>query len=74
MDGSGVNPLNALSDFINSYAQPALMGMQQYDWEPPRVATGIKNRTGRLKALGNAVNPHQVYPVLAAIKAINDSL
>lgn len=26
----------------------------------------------QLQALGNAVNPYQVYPVLAAIKAIND--
>lgn len=28
----------------------------------------------RLKALGNAVNPYQVYPILAAIKQIDDSL
>lgn len=25
-------------------------------------------------ALGNAVSPHQIYPFLVAIKAINDEL
>jgi DNA (cytosine-5)-methyltransferase 1 len=33
----------------------------------PRVATGIKNRVERLKALGNAVVPAQIYPILKAI-------
>lgn len=66
--------LNGLSRKLDEHRWPAALGQEQYDWEPPRVATGIKNRVGRLKALGNAVNPHQVYPVLAAIKAINDSL
>jgi len=28
----------------------------------------------RLQALGNAVDPHQVYPIMAAIKAIDDQL
>jgi len=40
------------------------------DGEPagiPRVATGVKNRGGRLKALGNAVVPAQAYPIFAAI-------
>lgn len=74
MDGRGVNPLNALTEFIAKYPQPALMGQQQYDWEPPRVATGIKDRTARLKALGNAVDPLQFFPVMAAIKLIDDFL
>ncbi|WP_249732508.1 DNA cytosine methyltransferase [Paenibacillus macerans] len=71
MDGRGVNPLDAFAEFISNYPQPALMGMPQHDWEPPRVATGIENRTPRLKALGNAVNPLQFFPIMAAIRGID---
>ena len=73
MDG-GMNPLDALADFIASYPQPALLGQPQYDWEPPRVATGIKDRVARLKALGNAVDPLQIFPIMYAIKLIDDWL
>lgn len=72
MDGRGLNPLDALVKWIQEYPQPALMGQPQYDWEPPRVANGVKDRVGRLRALGNAVNPVQVYPILYAIKRIDD--
>jgi DNA (cytosine-5)-methyltransferase 1 len=48
------------------------MGVQQHDWEPSRVAEKVKDRVGRLEALGNAVNPLQVLPVLYAIKAVDD--
>lgn len=49
---------------------PAGYGAEQYDYEPPRVATGVKNRTNRLKALGNAIVPWQIMPILLAIKLI----
>lgn len=48
---------------------PAFMGHPQYEWEPPRVAQGVKNRVARLKALGNAVVPAQAEPIFAAIAA-----
>lgn len=64
--------LDGLSDWLDGHRWPAGLGQEQYDWEPPRVATGVKDRAPRLKALGNAVNPYQVYPILAAIKHIND--
>lgn len=74
LDGSGLNPLDALIEFIATYPQPALLGQAQHDWEPPRVAVGVKDRAPRLKALGNAVNPLQFYPIMYAIKVINDWL
>lgn len=42
----------------------------QYSYEPPRVIQGQKNRAKRLKCLGNAVVPQQVYPIFAAIAEI----
>jgi len=66
--------LDGISTRLDKHQWPAGLGQPQYDWEPPRVATGVKDRVGRLKGLGNAVNPHQIYPVLAAIKAIDDRL
>jgi len=49
---------------------PATYGQPQYEWEPPRLAIGVKDRVNRLKCLGNAVVPAQVYPILAAIAEI----
>jgi len=49
---------------------PAGYGAEQNDCEPPRVATGVKNRANRLKVLGNAIVPWQIMPFLLAIKLI----
>jgi DNA (cytosine-5)-methyltransferase 1 len=38
----------------------------------PRVATGIKNRVQRLRGLGNAVVPQQIYEVYQAIMEWED--
>jgi DNA (cytosine-5)-methyltransferase 1 len=46
---------------------PARPGEQQHDWEPPRLATGVKQRVAKLRALGNAVVPLQALPVFTAI-------
>lgn len=62
--------LDGLSDWLDGYKWPAGYGQEQYGWEPPRVAVGVKDRVGRLKGLGNAVVPHQIYPIFAAIVAI----
>lgn len=45
-------------------------GYGQYSYEPPRLVTGQKNRAKRLKALGNAVVPQQIFPVFQAIMEV----
>jgi len=60
--------VDGLSARMDRTRWPAAFGEEQYEWEPPRVAVGVKNRVPRLKALGNAVVPQQVYPILRAIK------
>ena len=48
-----------------------LDGYWRIEPDIPRVATGVKNRVDRLKCLGNAVVPQQVYPILKAIAEID---
>lgn len=66
--------LDGLSDWLDGFRWPAPMGLEQFDWEPPRVIAGMKGkvREARLKSLGNAVNPVQVIPILWGIKQIHD--
>lgn len=45
---------------------------EQHPWEPPRIATGVKDRVAKLKALGNAVVPAQAYPIFRAIAEIQE--
>ncbi|EJW14759.1 cytosine-specific methyltransferase [Paenibacillus alvei DSM 29] len=72
LDGCGANPLDSIAKWMEEYLQPAFMGHPQNDWEPPRVVKGINSKEGRLKALGNAVDPVQILPMMYGIKAIDD--
>ena len=49
---------------------PALMGEDQYPYEPSRTVTGCPNRAKRLKCLGNAVVPAQARPFFEAMAQI----
>jgi len=51
---------------------PALLGEEQYDYESPRVVMKSKNRAKRLKCLGNAVVPQQIYPIFRAIVEVEN--
>lgn len=61
---------DGVSDWLDRFRFPAWRGQQQYEWEPPRVKSGVRNRQNRIKCLGNAVSPQQFYPVFAAIMEI----
>ncbi|QZT35225.1 DNA (cytosine-5-)-methyltransferase [Caldalkalibacillus thermarum TA2.A1] len=49
---------------------------RQWESEPDvgRVANGVPNRVDRLRALGNAVVPQQIYPIMKAISLIEEQL
>lgn len=70
---SGVGGLfNGLAaPVIRGQRHPALMGEAQYDREPPRLAPKGKNWKAQISALGNAIVPIQLFPVLLAM-ALSD--
>ncbi|OBA07855.1 hypothetical protein A9P44_00440 [Paenibacillus polymyxa] len=70
--GKGWEPRNDVGGSNRGYVPGTYWNV----FEPPTfgVANGLPDHMDRVKALGNAVVPEQVYPILAAIKAINDSL
>lgn len=59
---------DGLSAWLDEHRWPAYPGEQQHDWEPARLKDAAQPyRIERLRSLGNAVNPRQVYPLLKAI-------
>lgn len=66
--GGTVNGIPRWLDPIIDRGWPARRGESQYPWECPRTTVSVqKDRTKRLKALGNAVVPQQAFPIFAAI-------
>jgi DNA (cytosine-5)-methyltransferase 1 len=64
---------DGLSAWLDGHRWPAGLGHDQHDYEPPRVVTGAKNRTPRIKALGNAVVPQVVLPIAQAVREYLDA-
>lgn len=53
---------------------PARPNEPQFDYEPPRITDRKDCRVNRVKALGNAVVPQQVLPIVQAIKSFLDKI
>lgn len=65
---------HGISRGLDGHRFPALFGQEQFGWEPPRVKKGVKQRKERLTALGNAVVPQQIYPIIKIIADIQKTL
>lgn len=67
--GGGHDGLPAWMDSIRA-------GWADGTWEAgiPRIATGVPDRVGRLKCLGNAVVPAQFFPIFQAIYDIEERM
>lgn len=50
---------------------PAGRGEDQHPWEAPRTAYGVRHRTERIRALGNAVVPQVAYAIGRLVVEIN---
>lgn len=59
---------DGLPAWLDGSRWPARPGETQAEWEPPRSGRKLPNRPRRLKALGMAVVPAQVFPLLWAIR------
>ena len=59
-------------DGLSAWMDGVRAGWADGTWEAgiPRIAAGVPNRVGRLKALGNAVVPVQFYPIFEGIAAV----
>ena len=67
--------LDGISAKLDQHRWPAGPGEQQYEWEPARTITErLPHRNQRLKALGNAIVPAQIYPIFAGIVAWETSM
>lgn len=64
--------LGGMADGVPGGMDRDYMINHYWDTEPdiPRLAAGVQDRVGRLKALGNAVVPQQFYPIFRAIAEI----
>ncbi|WP_220202413.1 DNA (cytosine-5-)-methyltransferase [Reticulibacter mediterranei] len=53
---------------LDSMCWPSPPGQGQQEWEPSRTITGrYRARSQRLRALGNAIVPQQIYPIFQGI-------
>lgn len=60
--------LDGLPRGLDGHRWPASPGQAQEDWEPPRtIPRRQTRRSQRLKALGNAIVPQQIFPIFRAI-------
>ena len=71
-DGEKWRPVESRLGMLADGIPYWLDGYWRVEPDIPRVATGVKNRVDRLKCLGNAVVPQQVYPILKAIAEIEN--